>query len=42
MYLPQCYEWVSRMSVPAIQEETAGRKGAKTLNVGENFSFVTS
>ena len=30
------------ISVPAICEQTAGRKGAKISNVGENFIFVTS
>lgn len=30
------------ISVAAKCEQTAGRRGAKTSNVGENFSFVTS
>jgi len=30
------------ISVSAICEQTAGRKGAKSSNVGENFSFATS
>lgn len=29
------------VSVPAVCEQTAGRKGATTNNVGVNFGFIT-